>query len=592
MSEILTSRAQWEQWADSENGQPYTRFPYILRDRLEKRPESWLQAWREAWPYAFVLESGKEGRYTFLGLEAESVIRGTGGEASVTDFGRAADESVQEAAYDRAEENKAEDRRAGFDEPAGGAASNGQDRDRRFEASPLEALRGWLESHRAPRVPGAPKFCGGAVGFLAYDVARSLEKLPALADDDLAQGGLPDYAFMRLRRLWVLDHQEQTVYCSVSVPAGEFAPGAAGSAEPGADSNARAGLEAASRAESGLDAAYAEAAEEARRMLARWREFERAALPWSRERQDEIAAEAEEHMAGRSDVDGFATAFGQEAFEDAVRSIQEYIRSGDVFQVNLSLRKQRELTAPPEEIYEWMRIVNPSPYMGFLRFPDFQLVSGSPELLVRLEDGRLAARPIAGTRRRGANGEEDLRMAEELTGSDKERAEHIMLVDLQRNDLGRVAAYGSVTVPELMTIERYAHVMHLVSQVEADLAPGKSAYDVIAGVFPGGTITGAPKVRTMQIVEELEPVRRGPYTGSMGWIDYSGNMELNIIIRTLVVQSGVGHMQAGAGIVIDSDPYREYRECHNKARSVSRAVWCAERAAASAAGEAEEGDPY
>lgn len=561
MSEILTSRAQWTRWAEQEGGQRYTRLPYILRDRLERRPESWLQAWQEASPHAFVLESGKEGRYTFLGLEAESVIRGTDGEAVITDF-------------------------------AGEAAPVGSGEERRFEASPLEALRGWMEPHLAPRVSGAPKFCGGAVGFLAYDVARSLEKLPALADDDLAQGGLPDYAFMRLKRLWVLDHQEQTVYCSISVPAGEFAPGAAGSAKAGADSDDEAGQGAASRAEAGLEAAYAEAAEEARRMLARWREFERAALPWNLGRQSEIAAEAEEHMAGRSDVDGFATAFGQEAFEDAVRRIQEYIRSGDVFQVNLSLRKQRKLTAPPEEIYEWMRIVNPSPYMGFLRFPDFQLVSGSPELLVRLEDGRLAARPIAGTRRRGANGEEDLRMAEELTGSDKERAEHIMLVDLQRNDLGRVAAYGSVTVPELMTIERYAHVMHLVSQVEADLASGKSAYDVIAGVFPGGTITGAPKVRTMQIVEELEPVRRGPYTGSMGWIDYGGNMELNIIIRTLVVQSGVGHMQAGAGIVIDSDPYREYRECHNKARSVSRAVWCAERAAASAAGEAEKGDTY
>jgi len=554
---------------EQEGDLTYTRCPYILRGHLEKRPDSWLKAWSEASPYAFVLESGKEGRYTFLGLEAESVIRGRGSEAHVVDLA-AVRQAGRPGESLKSPADKAASLRA--DEAA---ASRGQER--RLEASPLEALRGWMEPHRSPRVPGAPKFCGGAVGFLAYDVARSLERLPALADDDLAQSGLPDYAFMQLRQLWVLDHEEQTVYCSVSVPAGEFAPGSAKAAKAGLD------------AEAAVAEAYAKAAEEAQRMLARWREFERAQLPWSRERQSEIAAEAEEHMAGRSDVDGFATAFGQEAFEDAVRSIQEYIRSGDVFQVNLSLRKQRKLEAPPEEIYEWMRIVNPSPYMGLLRFPDFQLVSGSPELLVRLEDGRLAARPIAGTRRRGATGEEDRRMAEELTGSEKERAEHIMLVDLQRNDLGRVAAYGSVTVPELMTIERYAHVMHLVSQVEADLAPGKSAYDVIAGVFPGGTITGAPKVRTMQIVEELEPVRRGPYTGSLGWIDYNGNMELNIIIRTLVVQGGVGHMQAGAGIVIDSDPYREYRECHNKARSVGRAVWCAERAAASAA-EGERGD--
>ncbi|WP_166279997.1 anthranilate synthase component I family protein [Saccharibacillus alkalitolerans] len=534
----MTSLTQWTEWA----GRGYTRLPYVMRNKLERRPESWQKAWSEASPYAFVLESGKEGRYTFFGLQAESVLRGQGNEAVVTDCGRGL---------------------------AGDADVYG---------SPLDIIRGWMEPHRAPRVPGTPKFCGGAVGFLAYDVARSLEKLPELAEDDLAQDGLPDYAFMRLRQLWVLDHEEDAVYICVSVPADTLR-------EPEGGAEPRTAREA--EAERALISAYEESAREARRMLERWRRFEESELPWSEERRNEIAAEAERHTAGRNDVDGFDTVFEREAFQDAVLRIQEYIRSGDVFQVNLSLRKQRKLSASPEEIYEWMRIVNPSPYMGFLRFPDFQIVSGSPELLVRLEGGRLAARPIAGTRRRGTNDEEDRRMAEELTGSDKERAEHIMLVDLQRNDLGRVAAYGSVTVPELMTIERYSHVMHLVSQVEADLAPGKTAFDVIAGVFPGGTITGAPKVRTMQIVEELEPVRRGPYTGSMGWIDYNGNMELNIIIRTLVVQGGMGHMQAGAGIVIDSEPYREYRECHNKARSVSRAVWCAERAA-----QAEEGTAF
>ncbi|WP_172257549.1 anthranilate synthase component I family protein [Saccharibacillus deserti] len=536
----MTTLAQWAEWAE----QGYTRFPYLLRAKLEKRPESWLKAWSEASPYAFVLESGKEGRYTFLGLEAESVLRGRGSEASVTEY--------------RPEKKSGGEPRGESD----GAA-------RRVGGDPLEVIRDWMAPHRAPQVSRAPKFCGGAVGFLAYDVARSLERLPVLADDDLAQEGLPDYAFMRLRQLWTVDHEEQTVCVSVSVPAEEVA----GSGEA---------VRTAEEAAYDLETAYGQAARDAEQMLARWRIFENERLPWSPEQRSAIAAEAERHMDGRSDVDGFDTGFGQEAFEDAVLRIQEYIRSGDVFQVNLSLRKQRKIEASPEQVYEWMRLVNPSPYMGFLRFPDFQLVSGSPELLVRLEDGRLAARPIAGTRRRGATEEEDRRMAEELAGSDKERAEHIMLVDLQRNDLGRVAAYGSVHVPELMTIERYAHVMHLVSQVEADLAPGRTPYDVIAGVFPGGTITGAPKVRTMQIVEELEPVRRGPYTGSMGWIDYGGNMELNIIIRTLVVQGGTGHMQAGAGIVIDSDPYREYRECHNKARSVGRAVWCAERAAAGA----------
>ncbi|MCQ4088974.1 anthranilate synthase component I family protein [Saccharibacillus sp. JS10] len=520
MNDSLTSFAQWTEW----KSEGYTRVPYILRDQLNQLPESWLQAWQEASPYAFVLESGKEGRYTFLGLEAESVLRGIGEDAEIIEDLNSQVPSSTKSTGD-----------------------------------PLEVIRRWMEPYQAPRVENAPKFVGGAVGYLSYDVARSLEKLPNLAKNDLAQAGLPDYAFMRLRQLWVIDHAEQQIYVCVSVPIDPSTPSLLD--------------------DSYVADAYKQAKQEAQQMLERWRALEQSTLPWNPEHRAHVVSEAEQQMSGRNDVDGFDTSFSQEAFQNAVERIQEYIRSGDVFQVNLSLRKQRKLQASPEQIYEWMRLVNPSPYMGFLRFPDFQLVSGSPELLVRLENGRLAARPIAGTRRRGATEEEDARMAEELTGNEKEKAEHIMLVDLQRNDLGRVAAYGSVHVPELMTIERYAHVMHLVSQVEAKLAPGKNAYDVIAGVFPGGTITGAPKVRTMQIVEELEPVRRGPYTGSMGWIDYSGNMELNIIIRTLVVQDGIGHMQAGAGIVIDSEPYREYRECHNKARSVGRAVWCAEYAA-------------
>jgi para-aminobenzoate synthetase component 1 len=254
-----------------------------------------------------------------------------------------------------------------------------------------------------------------------------------------------------------------------------------------------------------------------------------------------------------------------------------------VFQVNLSLRQSRPLTASPEELYEWLRAFNPSPYMGFLRCPDFQLVSASPELLVESGGGGLAARPIAGTRRRGLTAEEDARLAEELIGNEKERAEHIMLVDLMRNDLGRISEYGSVHVPELMTVEFYSHVMHLVSQVEGRLTEGKDAFDVIAATFPGGTITGAPKIRTMEIIEELEPVRRGPYTGSMGWIDYNGDMEFNIIIRTMAVKDGNVHIQAGAGIVIDSDPEREYYESLNKAKALWKAIQYSERFAESAA---------
>jgi para-aminobenzoate synthetase component 1 len=210
--------------------------------------------------------------------------------------------------------------------------------------------------------------------------------------------------------------------------------------------------------------------------------------------------------------------------------------------------------------------------MGFLNFGDFQLVSASPELLVQLEGRTVRTRPIAGTRPRGADAEEDRLLAQELIGHEKERAEHIMLVDLERNDLGKISRYGTVRVDELMAIEYYSHVMHIVSEVRGELAEGKDAFDVIAAAFPGGTITGAPKIRTMEIIEELEPTCRGPYTGSFGWIDYNGNMEFNIIIRTLVVTGGQGYVQAGAGIVIDSVPEKEYTESLNKAKALWKAV--------------------
>jgi para-aminobenzoate synthetase component 1 len=274
---------------------------------------------------------------------------------------------------------------------------------------------------------------------------------------------------------------------------------------------------------------------------------------------------------------GLSSPFEKADFEAAVVRIQDYIRAGDVFQVNLSLRLQKALQTAPERVYEWLRVVNPSPYMGVIRAADFAIVSASPELLIAREGTRLSTRPIAGTRRRGASEAEDRAMRDELLHSEKERAEHIMLVDLERNDLGRISRFGSVKVDELMSIEYYSHVMHIVSEVTGELAEDKDTYDAIAAVFPGGTITGAPKIRTMEIIEELEPVRRGPYTGSMGWIDYAGNMEFNIIIRTMVAHEGTAYVQAGAGIVIDSIPEREYKESLNKAKAIWKAIQYAER---------------
>ncbi|USB33329.1 anthranilate synthase component I family protein [Paenibacillus sp. YPG26] len=515
---VLTALEHWQQWA----GEAYTLLPLAVRiSSGENLPLSWKQAWEYASSYSFVLESGKDGKYTFLGLNPVSVIRGKGNRAEISDLSTGERSCLQGA--------------------------------------PLDMIRRWMAPYKAPLLEGLPKFSGGCVGFLGYDVARSLENLPEKAIDDLK---LDDYVWMRLEELWIVDQEEQEIYAVVHVPL-EGIKSNEGRVHPDK-----------------LSDLYQAACQRAVKMCDQWENIKN----WgsSGEPAQEIerrrlrTQEAQE--AGQWPESGLSTSFEQKDFENAVTRIQQYISAGDVFQANLSLRQQRKLSSTPEEIYEWLRYLNPSPYMGLLRFPEYQLVSGSPELLVKLEQGEMSARPIAGTRRRGRTAEEDRQMAEELRSSEKERAEHIMLVDLERNDLGRVAAYGSVKVSELLTVEYYSHVMHLVSEVKGQLAAGRSLYEVIAAKFPGGTITGAPKVRTMEIIEELEPVTRGPYTGSMGWIDYRGNMELNIIIRTLVVKDEVGYIQTGAGIVIDSDPYREYRECHNKARAMALAVELSEEA--------------
>lgn len=511
-----TAFKEWLQWRE----QGYTMAPLLLKRALadgEGRPDTWERAWQAASPYAFVLESGKDGEHTYLGLKPESFIRGKGTAAEGTDC--------------RTGEVKS------------------------YNGGPLEAVREWMGSRRSPHVPGAPKFTGGCAGYWSYDVVRFIERIPAMASDDL---GLPDYLFLRMDELWIVDHKRQELYCAVHVPI------------------------SADDTDAALKQRYDEASAQAQRMMEAWTAFtrelpggegqagpnDRAALIGSGSLHIDVEA-----------IEGITSPFSKQAFMNAVERIRDYIAQGDVFQVNLSLRQSRKVSTPPEELYEWLRLFNPSPYMGFLRCPDFQLVSASPELLVQLREGKLAARPIAGTRRRGRTVEEDRRLAEELLSNEKEQAEHIMLVDLERNDLGRIAAYGSVNVKELMVVEYYSHVMHLVSQVEGMLAEGKDAYDVIAAKFPGGTITGAPKVRTMEIIEELEPVRRGTYTGSLGWIDYNGDMEFNIIIRTMTVKDGAVHIQAGAGIVIDSDPEREYYESLNKAKALWKAIQYSEQAA-------------
>lgn len=510
----VTGLEQWKSWSGENK---YSLLPYIRKfevasDRL--LPVFWDLAWEEASSYSCLLESGKGGRYSIVGLCPVSVIEGRGNGARVL------------AQPD-----------SGLEWTEVGCA----------EGDPLELMRQWMQPWAAPRPAGVPDCIGGVLGYWSYDVVRSLEKLPVCARDDL---GLPEYLFGRFEELWVADHEEQAVYCIVhkAVAAG------------GSDL---------------LEQLYHVAEQRAAAMEQQWKSWKSASCTSDnllRKQQMQSRMEQDQLQVDVERLPGLTTSLSKEGYKKAVRSIQRYIGQGDVFQVNLSTRQSKPTTVSPEALYEWLRLVNPSPYMGLIRTPSSALVSASPELLVKLDEGRLSTRPIAGTRRRGRTPEEDLAMEDELLSSEKERAEHVMLVDLERNDLGRVAAYGTVKVPELMTVERYSHVMHLVSQVEAKLADGKDTMDVLAAVFPGGTITGAPKIRTMEIIEELEPSRRGPYTGSMGWIDYSGNMEFNIIIRTIALMDGNCHIQAGAGIVIDSDPEREFYESLNKAKALWKAV--------------------
>ena len=268
----------------------------------------------------------------------------------------------------------------------------------------------------------------------------------------------------------------------------------------------------------------------------------------------------------------FESNYERVAYQEKIKKIKEYICAGDIFQANLSQRLKTTCDDTPVELYARLQKINPSPYSGLFIHPDFSLVSSSPERLIRLADGQVDTRPIAGTRPRGENAHDDERLSRELILSEKERAEHIMLVDLERNDLGRVCQYGSVHVNELMVLEKYSHVIHIVSNVRGQLQPGKDAFDLIKATFPGGTITGAPKIRCMEILAELENVARGPYTGSLGYISYTGDLDLNIIIRTIVMQDDYAYLQVGGGIVADSDPEAEFQETFYKAQAMLEAL--------------------
>lgn len=402
-----------------------------------------------------------------------------------------------------------------------------------FEGHPLEKLREWLAQNRGPVLPKhLPPGNGGLFGLLSYDLARVLEKLPAKNAPDPI---FPYFTLLEARSVLVYDHFHEELHSFDWSPI---------PTDP-----------------KKLEPLYLQAKARAEKNFSLW--------PKNCEESLKNGTAA----TGRT-PDEPQYSFSREGFEQAVRTIQEYIGSGDTYQVNLSLRRSQKLRAPEEQIYAKLRQINPSPYMGFFRQADWTLLCGSPELLLKRRGDDLETRPIAGTRPRGTRTtEEDENLGKELIAHPKEKAEHLMLVDLLRNDLGRVSRYGTVNVPEFMTLERYSHVQHIVSLVKGKIHEDCDSFDALAAIFPGGTITGAPKVRTMEIIEELEPVRRGPYTGSLGWIHTSGiDMEWNIIIRTLWTSGGQIHMQSGAGIVADSDPSREYQESLQKAKAAWAAV--------------------
>jgi anthranilate synthase component 1 len=445
---------------------------------------------------SFLLESLEGGekwaRYSFLGVRPSKVITGRGRSIEITE--------------------------------AGGIG--------RLETDdPIGFLREMMRAYRPVEAAGLPRFSGGLVGYLGYDMVRFIEKLPDRRSPGIE---MPDMYLMLTDTMLIFDNLRQTIKVVSNVHLDGASP----------------------------EKAYAEAVGKIDGMIAMLR------------KPLEVPGDMPAEVGDREE---FVSSFGEKgAFEEAVLRSKEYIRAGDIFQVVLSQRFDRKSGVDPFNIYRALRVINPSPYMYYLDTGEAAIVGSSPEILVRLEGRKITLRPIAGTRKRGQGEDEDVALEEELKADPKERAEHIMLVDLGRNDVGRVAEKGTVKLTELMAMERYSHVMHMVSNVEGRLMEGLDSFDVLKACFPAGTVTGAPKIRAMEIIEELEPVRRGPYAGSVVYFSYSGNMDSCITIRTLLIKDGMVYLQAGAGIVADSDPHREYMETLSKATGMMRAVDMAE----------------
>ena len=397
---------------------------------------------------------------------------------------------------------------------------------------PIDELKKILKRYKFVNVKGLPRFCGGLVGYLGYDMVRFVEKLPEKNPDDLK---LPDSMFMLTDTLLIFDHVDH----KIKVVSNVHVTGSAG-------------------------VCYDKATRKIDDIINRLK----GPLPKSSETR--VGKKRSRPSLLRSN-------FTKKEYEDIVRKTKEYIRKGDIIQAVPSQRLNVPISCHPFQIYRALRSINPSPYMYYLKLGGFFLVGSSPEIMVRCENGLVEVRPIAGTRKRGASDKEDAELIKDLLSDPKERAEHIMLVDLGRNDIGRVCDYKTVKVSELMTVEKYSHVMHIVSDVSGRLRKGKDIFDVVRATFPAGTVTGAPKVRAMEIIEELESVRRGPYAGSVGYLSFSGNLDTCITIRTVIIKGKMAYIQAGGGVVADSKPEKEYQETLNKAKALLKAIEMAEK---------------
>jgi anthranilate synthase component I len=401
------------------------------------------------------------------------------------------------------------------------------------KSDPLQAVANEIQKYRIAEINGLPKFTGGAVGYIGYEAVTRFEEILSPSTDDF---GIPIAFFMLSDTMIIFDHITHRIKVVSHV-----------------------------HLDKNVEESYRKATRKIEAIIERLRQ------PLPEQQTNRFLSRAQRPMTSN---------FSKSEFEAAVKKIKTYITAGEAIQVVLSQRMSRPTSASPFEIYRALRTINPSPYMFYLNFIDFQLIGASPEILVRVEGDTVVTRPLAGTRPRGKNPSEDEKLEHELRNDEKERAEHIMLVDLGRNDIGRVSEPGSVKVSDLMEVERYSHVMHLVTHVQGKLRQDMTAFDALRACFPAGTVSGAPKIRAMEIISEFEPSKRGAYAGAAGYFSFSGNMDMAIAIRTIVLKNGIAYVQAGGGIVYDSVPEREYEESLNKAQATLKAIEQAEKAGA------------